>query len=90
MSRETLETICKFCVDKGLVLLADEVYQRNVYAEDKEFLSVREQSEGAERSAFAKGGARGVSSRQPPSFASLHAPKGGLLLARSLRSAAIK
>lgn len=41
MSRETLETICKFCVDKGLVLLADEVYQRNVYAEDKEFLSVR-------------------------------------------------
>jgi aspartate/methionine/tyrosine aminotransferase len=31
----------QFCSDNGIVLLADEVYQRNVYAPDKEFLSAK-------------------------------------------------
>jgi alanine transaminase len=38
-SLEDLQVICKFCADNGIVLLADEVYQRNVYAEDKVFIS---------------------------------------------------
>ena len=41
LNREHLETICKFCADNGIVLLADEVYQRNVYADDKEFTSAK-------------------------------------------------
>eukprot|EP00980_Cylindrotheca_fusiformis_P005769 scaffold1203_cov117-Cylindrotheca_fusiformis.AAC.8 len=40
-SREDLEVICKFCSENGIVLLADEVYQRNVYSPDKEFLSAK-------------------------------------------------
>jgi aspartate/methionine/tyrosine aminotransferase len=41
MQREDIETICTFCVDNGIVLLADEVYQRNVYAPDREFISAK-------------------------------------------------
>lgn len=41
LSREDLETICKFCAKNGIVLLADEVYQRNVYTEHKEFISAK-------------------------------------------------
>jgi aspartate/methionine/tyrosine aminotransferase len=41
MKREDIETICTFCVDNGIVLLADEVYQRNVYAPDREFISAK-------------------------------------------------
>jgi len=41
LSREDLEVICKFCAQNGIVLLADEVYQRNVYSPDKEFLSAK-------------------------------------------------
>jgi alanine transaminase len=41
MKREDIETICTFCVDNGIVLLADEVYQRNVYALDREFISAK-------------------------------------------------
>lgn len=41
LNRQELEVICKFCSDNGIVLLADEVYQRNVYAPDKEFLSAK-------------------------------------------------
>ena len=41
MSRRDLITICKFCADNGIVLMADEVYQRNVYAEGKEFISAK-------------------------------------------------
>lgn len=41
MQREDIETICRFCVDNGIVLLADEVYQRNVYAKDREFISAK-------------------------------------------------
>jgi len=40
-TREELATICKFCAENGIVLLADEVYQRNVYAKDKEFFSTK-------------------------------------------------
>ena len=41
LNRENLETICKFCADNGIVLLADEVYQRNVYNENKTFISAK-------------------------------------------------
>lgn len=40
-SREDLEVICKFCAENGIVLLADEVYQRNVYTPGKTFLSAK-------------------------------------------------
>ena len=41
LNRESLETICRFCADNGIVLLADEVYQRNVYDPDLEFISAK-------------------------------------------------
>lgn len=41
MDRDVLEIICRFCSDNQIVLLADEVYQRNVYAPNKTFLSAR-------------------------------------------------
>lgn len=40
-SRSDLEVICKFCAENGIVLLADEVYQRNVYSEEKQFISAK-------------------------------------------------
>jgi alanine transaminase len=41
LSREDLEIICKFCAKYDIVLLADEVYQRNIYVENKEFVSAK-------------------------------------------------
>jgi alanine transaminase len=44
--------ICKFCAEKEIVLLADEVYQANVYVEDKEFISAKKvaiETPGCER-----------------------------------------
>lgn len=41
LDREALQTICTFCADNGIVLLADEVYQRNIYVDNKEFLSAK-------------------------------------------------
>ena len=41
LRREDVETIARFCVENDIVLLADEVYQRNVYAPDKEFISAK-------------------------------------------------
>lgn len=41
LGREDLEVICRFCAKNGIVLLADEVYQRNVYADGKEFISTK-------------------------------------------------
>lgn len=41
LSREDLEIICKFCAKYNIVLLADEVYQRNIYDERKEFISAK-------------------------------------------------
>jgi len=41
MKREDIETVCLFAAENGIVLLADEVYQKNVYAKDREFLSAK-------------------------------------------------
>eukprot|EP00571_Detonula_confervacea_P008049 CAMPEP_0172317416 /NCGR_PEP_ID=MMETSP1058-20130122/31522_1 /TAXON_ID=83371 /ORGANISM="Detonula confervacea, Strain CCMP 353" /LENGTH=496 /DNA_ID=CAMNT_0013031969 /DNA_START=96 /DNA_END=1582 /DNA_ORIENTATION=- len=41
LSREDIEIICKFCAKHDIVLLADEVYQKNVYNETKEFVSAK-------------------------------------------------
>jgi len=41
LTRSDLERLCKFCAKHQIVLLADEVYQRNVYAKDKEFVSTK-------------------------------------------------
>eukprot|EP00746_Dinoflagellata_sp_MGD_P146307 gnl/MRDRNA2_/MRDRNA2_78802_c0_seq2.p1 gnl/MRDRNA2_/MRDRNA2_78802_c0~~gnl/MRDRNA2_/MRDRNA2_78802_c0_seq2.p1 ORF type:complete len:522 (-),score=116.87 gnl/MRDRNA2_/MRDRNA2_78802_c0_seq2:225-1790(-) len=41
MSREALEAVVKLCEKNRLVLLADEVYQDNIYAPGKEFISFR-------------------------------------------------
>ena len=40
-TRKDLEIICSFCAERGLVLLADEVYQRNCYDPDRQFLSAK-------------------------------------------------
>lgn len=36
-----METIALFCAENGICLLSDEVYQRNVYAPGKEFISAK-------------------------------------------------
>lgn len=41
LSKANLIDIVKFCAKHKLVLLADEVYQENVYAEGKEFFSAK-------------------------------------------------
>ena len=41
LSREELEIICRFCAKYDIVLLADEVYQKNIYVDTKEFFSAR-------------------------------------------------
>lgn len=41
LSREDLEVLCKFCAKRDIVLLADEVYQKNIYNESKEFVSAK-------------------------------------------------
>ncbi len=51
LSREDLEIICKFCAKYDIVLLADEVYQKNIYVDDKEFVSAKKvalETEGCE------------------------------------------
>jgi len=40
-TQEDLAVICEFCSKHGIVLLADEVYQRNIYADNKQFLSAK-------------------------------------------------
>ena len=40
-TRKDLEVICSFCAERGLVLLADEVYQRNCYDPNRQFLSAK-------------------------------------------------
>lgn len=40
LDEEDVATICQFCADHGIVLLSDEVYQRNVYAKGKKVSSV--------------------------------------------------
>lgn len=41
LTRENLHDIIRFCVKHKLVLLADEVYQENVYDENSEFISCK-------------------------------------------------
>jgi len=41
LSDENLTEIATFCADEGLLLISDEVYQENVYAEGKKFTSMR-------------------------------------------------
>ncbi|KAG2638387.1 alanine aminotransferase 2-like [Panicum virgatum] len=41
LAEENQKKIVEFCKNEGLVLLADEVYQENVYAEDKQFHSFK-------------------------------------------------
>ena len=41
LSKDNLKDVISFCVANNLVLIADEVYQANVYAEGKEFHSFK-------------------------------------------------
>ena len=41
MDRKSLEDIVKVAYDNELLIMADEVYQQNVYADGKEFISLR-------------------------------------------------
>jgi len=41
LSRETMEGVLRFAEREGLMLLADEVYQDNIHAEGKQFVSFR-------------------------------------------------
>ena len=41
LGREDLKMVAKFCADNGIVLMSDEVYQRNVYPPDREFISAK-------------------------------------------------
>jgi len=41
LQRQDLQMICQFCARNGIVLLADEVYQRNVYVPEREFISTK-------------------------------------------------
>lgn len=41
LSEENMAALITFCADKGLVLLADEVYQENIYIDNYEFVSFK-------------------------------------------------
>lgn len=41
LSEENIEEIIKFCYEHNLVILADEVYQNNIYSEKKKFHSFK-------------------------------------------------
>jgi alanine transaminase len=41
LSDDNLLEIAKFCADEGLLIISDEVYQENVYADGKKFKSMR-------------------------------------------------
>ena len=40
-NEEALTTLIKFCYENKLVILADEVYQENIYKENKKFVSMK-------------------------------------------------
>ncbi|KAH9598386.1 Aminotransferase [Trypanosoma melophagium] len=42
LERGVMEEVARFCCDRGVVLMADEVYQENIYTEGKKFVSFRE------------------------------------------------
>lgn len=41
LSKENIEEIVKFCYEHKMIIIADEVYQNNIYNETKSFISVR-------------------------------------------------
>jgi len=41
LSDENLLEIAQFCADEGIIIISDEVYQENIYAEGKTFKSMR-------------------------------------------------
>ena len=41
MGREDLKSIIRICHANNIMILADEVYQENIYKEGKEFVSMR-------------------------------------------------
>ena len=41
MTHCDIQTVAEFCAERGIVLLADEVYQANVYSETSEFVSAK-------------------------------------------------
>jgi len=41
LSKESLVEVVTFCQEEGILLLADEVYQENVYLPEKKFISAR-------------------------------------------------
>ena len=41
LSKQNQIDVVKFCKEEGLVLMADEVYQDNVYSKDKTFVSFK-------------------------------------------------
>lgn len=41
LRRDDIETIIKICYDNEIVIIADEVYQSNIYKEDVPFISFR-------------------------------------------------
>lgn len=41
LSQANVQAVVQFCVERNIVLLADEVYQENVYASDKSFYSCK-------------------------------------------------
>eukprot|EP01067_Filipodium_phascolosomae_P001079 Filipodium_phascolosomae@DN1762_c0_g1_i1.p1 len=46
LSKESIMDIIKFCEKEGIILMADEVYQTNIYAEGKPFVPVRKEALG--------------------------------------------
>eukprot|EP00796_Vickermania_ingenoplastis_P012223 gene12223-8411_t len=42
LERGVMEEIVKFCCDKSMVVVADEVYQENIYVSNKKFVSFRD------------------------------------------------
>jgi aspartate/methionine/tyrosine aminotransferase len=41
LSEANIRELLRFCYDENLVLLADEVYQQNIYQDDRPFISTR-------------------------------------------------
>ena len=44
LSHQNQIDVVKFCKEEGLVLMADEVYQDNIYSKDKTFVSFKKVS----------------------------------------------
>lgn len=41
LSEATIKELIQFCYHENLVLLADEVYQQNIYQDERPFISAR-------------------------------------------------